>query len=278
MEVNAWMSELDEDRLVRSLVIPASHNSASCVVDFEHTCPAPESTMMTWAQRMPRPLVRGLVQCQDLTITDQLCAGIRGLDLRIARDAHGDFWVVHLMSLIRLDVVVSQIRAFVEQHGSEWIILMAKPSWEHRTLLTEDVMRAELERLLDTFILSPETLLSHARLSDVRGRISLHTERDGFVAHHWANTNRVDELWESIQARLQFRTGLCLETSFVLTPRLGNFSVRRLAQLANAELRARLPELLRLGEGVGLYVSFDFVDRELINLILGADAVARQAK
>lgn len=268
--MNSWMTNLGGDYLLKNLVIPASHNSCAFTVDFEHTCPAPESKMLTLTNHllMPRALVRGFVVCQELSLKEQLREGIRGLDLRVAQDKDGVMWVTHLMSCVPLKEVIAQIRTFVEENPSEWVIVNAKPSWEHRTLLSDDVMRLELERLLGESMVDPNFNLASARLSDVWGRISLMTKRDSWLQHHWANTNRIEELWESVQTQLNSLMRPFIETSFVLTARVGNFSVRRLAQAANAELKKRLPELHQCQSGFALYVSADFIDRQLIDGIV----------
>jgi hypothetical protein len=64
--LHKWMGSIEDTTPICKIVMPASHNAASYSI---------KNFIM---------IVKNYVACQDLTIYDQLRAGIRVLDLRIA--------------------------------------------------------------------------------------------------------------------------------------------------------------------------------------------------
>ena len=92
--------------------MPASHNAASYSI---------KNFIM---------IVKNYVACQDLTIYDQLRAGIRVLDLRIAcfqptKSSPIQFWCAHTFLTVPLISVLDDIRVFMHENPSEsvWILL-----------------------------------------------------------------------------------------------------------------------------------------------------------
>ena len=70
-----WMADLDDTRMVAELTIPGTHDSGA---RFD--------------------LAQGLAKCQDLTIADQLAAGVRFFDLR-CRHVQDQFLIYHGVSM-----------------------------------------------------------------------------------------------------------------------------------------------------------------------------------
>lgn len=99
---NRWMSRLDEGRSLGSLAIPGSHNAAA---RFEP--------------------VRGTAKCQDLTVPEQLAAGVRVLDIR-CRNVSDRFRIHHGPVDQRIDfaTVMDECLAFLARNPRETIVVI----------------------------------------------------------------------------------------------------------------------------------------------------------
>jgi hypothetical protein len=64
-----------------------------------------------------------MCKCQDLSISDQLNAGIRYLDLRVAwNESVSGFYTCHGVYCVELKVILDQIAAFLTQHNKEIVV------------------------------------------------------------------------------------------------------------------------------------------------------------
>ncbi|MBQ9227243.1 MAG: phosphatidylinositol-specific phospholipase C domain-containing protein [Eubacterium sp.] len=111
MELTDWMRALDGTQPLLSLNLPATHDSAAVKVHF------------------PRRS-----QCQRYSIYEQLCLGVRSLDIRVAPKRDGGLVVVHGIDRV-LDgngramdfaAVTAQCRRFLEEHPQEAVVLQFK--------------------------------------------------------------------------------------------------------------------------------------------------------
>src|SRR5690242_10710610 len=95
-----WMSGLDDARLLSELSIPGSHDSGAL---FEP--------------------IAGLSKNQDLTIAEQLAAGVRYLDIR-CRNIEDRFYIFHgsVDQHQGFDQVLATIYAFLDAHPGEAVI------------------------------------------------------------------------------------------------------------------------------------------------------------
>ena len=93
---------------IGDLVLPGTHNSGSYSI--------------------PNPL-GGLAKCQNLSILEQLHAGIRYLDLRVAE--HEDhLYVFHsILKGSLFQHIVYQIKEFVEAYPTEFVVLDVQPEY-----------------------------------------------------------------------------------------------------------------------------------------------------
>ncbi|KAG8368118.1 hypothetical protein BUALT_Bualt15G0011900 [Buddleja alternifolia] len=105
-----WMSGLNPDNIrINQIVWPGTHDSATNKIGI--------------------PLVtRPFAQCQSLSIYDQLKTGARVLDIRVQEDrriCHG------ILLSYSVDVVINDVKRFLEETSSEIIILEIRTEFGH---------------------------------------------------------------------------------------------------------------------------------------------------
>lgn len=143
-----WMSRLSDDRLMSSLSIPGTHDSAT------YTTPWP------------------FVSTQDLTIHQQLRSGIRYFDLRIGlrnnvpEMCHG----VAFLGL-KLSQVLEVMYKFLEEHPGEAIIVQIKQDRkpEKSTVHFSHAIALEVSQRRERW----RTANTTPTLAELRGRIQL---------------------------------------------------------------------------------------------------------
>lgn len=102
-----WMSALNGELLVSQVTIPGTHD--------------------TMALHEP---VAGTAKCQNLSLTDQLNAGVRFLDIRCRHI--GDAFAIHHGSIYQetnFDNVLNAVNAFLDAHPSEAVIMSVKEEY-----------------------------------------------------------------------------------------------------------------------------------------------------
>ncbi|REC42542.1 phosphatidylinositol diacylglycerol-lyase [Chryseobacterium pennipullorum] len=117
IEMNSWMSGLQDNISISKISIPGTHDSGA---------------------RKDAPVVSGTAKTQDLSIAEQLNAGVRFLDIR-CRHIDNSFTIHHgaIYQNLNFDDVLTACYAFLESHPSETIIMSVKeehdPSNNSRT-------------------------------------------------------------------------------------------------------------------------------------------------
>lgn len=106
VERATWMENIEDDRLLSSLSIPGTHDSAS-------NGPGGD-----------------IVRNQRMTLTDQLLSGIRFLDIR-ARLYQGDFAIHHDLVYLKknFDDVLRETTGFLRAHPSETVYMRLKQEY-----------------------------------------------------------------------------------------------------------------------------------------------------
>ncbi|KAL2653758.1 hypothetical protein R1flu_021886 [Riccia fluitans] len=104
-----WMAALDLDKVhVKDVLWPGTHDSAT--------------------NKIGVPLVsRPFAQCQTLSIYDQLCLGVRLLDIRVegsGRVCHG------ILTTYKVDVVIEDIKRFMSETKQEFVILEIRTEFQ----------------------------------------------------------------------------------------------------------------------------------------------------
>lgn len=164
-----WMADLDDARTIAELSIPGTHDSGA---RFD--------------------LAQGLAKCQDLTIEDQLAAGVRFFDLR-CRHVGDQFLIYHggVDQNQTFDEVLATMYAFLDAHPHEVILASVKeeatPTQNTRSF--EATFQSYIAQAPARWTLAP-TL---PRLGDVRGTLVLLRRFDatasplGIDATQWAD-------------------------------------------------------------------------------------------
>lgn len=164
---NNWMSEISDNASLVALNIPGSHNAGAIYVSS---------------------FLQSLAQTQDQSIENQLKAGVRLLDIRIARDkSSNELMIVHGVvntytnkyngSKLKLSNVISSIEKFLKDNPTETVIL----SYQAEDGLldsTSSSFSSLVNQLIKTFNDDPnKTVINKGDkspvLGDVRGKIIL---------------------------------------------------------------------------------------------------------
>lgn len=106
VEMNSWMAGLQDNISISKISIPGTHDSGA---------------------RIDAPVVTGTAKTQDLSIAEQLNAGVRFLDIR-CRHIDNSFTIHHgaIYQNLNFDDVLNACYAFLESHPSETIIMSVK--------------------------------------------------------------------------------------------------------------------------------------------------------
>jgi len=166
----AWMANVDDARGLAELSMPGTHDSGA---NFE-----------------PYP---GLAKTQDLTIAEQLLAGVRYFDVR-CRHVEDRFLIYHgaIDQNQSFDDVLASMFAFLDDHPSETLIVSIKEEAmsDHPTRSFEATFAAYVAQAPERWALEPVV----PRLGDVRGKLVLLRRFDatavplGIDAAPWADS------------------------------------------------------------------------------------------
>ncbi|XP_028423450.1 PI-PLC X domain-containing protein 1-like [Perca flavescens] len=126
-----WMSQLApelHDTPLYKLAIPGSHDSMSYDLDINSAIIEPDRLKQFSPLLYIRELVRTAATTQDVTITQQLDAGVRYFDLRIAHKTNdpepNKFYFYHgLCTRTDVETVLRDINDWAEKHPKEILIL-----------------------------------------------------------------------------------------------------------------------------------------------------------
>ncbi|RHY45795.1 hypothetical protein DYB34_007822 [Aphanomyces astaci] len=117
-----WIT--DSSDVVRKLPLnqvafPGSHNSGAYNICGNVVSGDCHASLVPYIQRLP--FVSSF--CQRLSITEQLQAGVRYLDIRVQAFPSGAPRVCHSLCSISLHECIAQVRAFLDEHPTELVIL-----------------------------------------------------------------------------------------------------------------------------------------------------------
>lgn len=110
--MNDWMKNIPDEAFLSEINIPGSHDSATRFCQFAH-----------------------FSKCQSLSVFEQLCAGVRFLDLRVEKIGsrlylvHGSakcYKTDNKKDLLMLEDVLSECRSFLKANPSEVLIISIK--------------------------------------------------------------------------------------------------------------------------------------------------------
>lgn len=187
--MSLWMSWVEDQTPLLSLLLPCSHNSATFTTkDFIG------------------PIFK-FTSCQDLNIKQQLESGVRVLDLRLAghfteKTDSFDYWCAHTFLTVKLCHVLNDCVTFLLEHPSETIIVQLKPDFSSvnssklgLSALTasgkSSIVKPSADQIYDYLIENSrenmptytDPLTKSTPIEYVRGKIVFYIESQQFVIH-----------------------------------------------------------------------------------------------
>lgn len=125
-----WMSKLEEKFTtipLSHIAIPGSHDALAYSLDMDSPVLEPDSlkTMDNMFSAFLRPIVKKWGTAQDKTVSDQLNAGTRYFDLRVAgKPESSDFFFYHgLYTTTTVKEAMAELEKWLGQHSKEVVIL-----------------------------------------------------------------------------------------------------------------------------------------------------------
>jgi len=186
IEMNSWMSGLQDNISISKISIPGTHDSGA---------------------RVDAPVVSGTAKTQDLSIAEQLNAGVRFLDIR-CRHIDNAFAIHHgaIYQNLNFDDVLNACYAFLNSHPSETIIMSVKEEYDasNTTRSFEQTFDSYVQKNLSKWDLGANI----PTLGAVRGKIKLLRRfssgtTKGINASPWADNTTFDINNSGVQLKVQ---------------------------------------------------------------------------
>ncbi|UTX46949.1 phosphatidylinositol-specific phospholipase C [Chryseobacterium sp. MA9] len=186
IEMNSWMSGLQDNISISRISIPGTHDSGA---------------------RIDAPVVSGTAKTQDLSIAEQLNAGVRFLDIR-CRHIDNSFTIHHgaIYQNLNFDDVLNACYAFLSSHPSETIIMSVKEEYD-----ASNTTRS-FEQTFDSYVQKNPSKwdlgANIPTLGAVRGKIKLLRRfssgtTKGINASPWADNTTFDINNSGVQLKVQ---------------------------------------------------------------------------
>ncbi|MEJ5104814.1 phosphatidylinositol-specific phospholipase C [Chryseobacterium sp. MYb328] len=151
VEMNSWMAGLQDNISISKISIPGTHDSGA---------------------RIDAPVVTGTAKTQNLSIAEQLNAGVRFLDIR-CRHIDNSFTIHHgaIYQNLNFDDVLNACYAFLASHPSETIIMSVKE--EHDASNTTRSFESTFDSYIQKNPSKWDLGTTIPTLGEVRGKIKL---------------------------------------------------------------------------------------------------------
>ena len=184
--MNSWMSGIQDNISISKISIPGTHDSGA---------------------RVDAPVVSGTAKTQDLSIAEQLNAGVRFLDIR-CRHIDNAFAIHHgaIYQNLNFDDVLNACYAFLDSHPSETIIMSVKEEYD-----ASNTTRS-FEQTFDSYVQKNSSKwdlgANIPTLGAVRGKIKLLRRfssgtTKGINASPWADNTTFDINNSGVQLKVQ---------------------------------------------------------------------------
>ncbi|CAD0221918.1 phosphatidylinositol-specific phospholipase C [Chryseobacterium sp. D764] len=184
--MNSWMSGLQDNISISKISIPGTHDSGA---------------------RVDAPVVSGTAKTQDLSIAEQLNAGVRFLDIR-CRHIDNSFTIHHgaIYQNLNFDDVLNACYTFLNSHPSETIIMSVKEEYD-----ASNTTRS-FEQTFDSYVQKNPSKwdlgANIPALGAVRGKIKLLRRfssgtTKGINASPWADNTTFDINNSGVQLKVQ---------------------------------------------------------------------------
>ncbi|QBA19909.1 phosphatidylinositol-specific phospholipase C domain-containing protein [Chryseobacterium indologenes] len=186
VSLNSWMAGLQDNISISKLSIPGTHDSGA---------------------RIDAPLVSGTAKTQDLSIAEQLNAGVRFLDIR-CRHIDNAFTIHHgaIYQNMNFDDVLNACYTFLQNNPSETIIMSVKEEYD-----ASNTTRT-FEQTFDSYVQKNPSKWDLGAiiptLGAVRGKIKLLRRfssgtTKGINASPWADNTTFDINNSGVQLKVQ---------------------------------------------------------------------------
>lgn len=186
VSMNSWMSGLQDNISISKISIPGTHDSGA---------------------RVDAPVISGTAKTQDLSIAEQLNAGVRFLDIR-CRHIDNAFTIHHgaIYQNLNFDDVLNACYAFLNSHPSETIIMSVKEEYD-----ASNTTRS-FEQTFDSYVQKNPSKwdlgANIPTLAAVRGKIKLLRRfssgtTKGINASPWADNTTFDINNSGVQLKVQ---------------------------------------------------------------------------
>lgn len=186
VSMNNWMSGLQDNISLSKISIPGTHDSGA---------------------RVDPPVLSGTAKTQDLSIAEQLNAGVRFLDIR-CRHIDNAFAIHHgaIYQNLNFDDVLNACYTFLNSHPSETIIMSVKEEYDpsNNTRSFEQTFDAYVQKNPSKWDLGANI----PTLGSVRGKIKLLRRfssgtTKGINASPWADNTTFDINNSGVQLKVQ---------------------------------------------------------------------------
>ncbi|XP_028655843.1 PI-PLC X domain-containing protein 1-like isoform X1 [Erpetoichthys calabaricus] len=203
LQMDRWMSQLPDELMdvpLYNLAIPGSHNSITYCLDTSHaspvdlTQPVIVKKLDKYAKPVFRPFLYKWSVTQESTVLQQLDAGVRYFDLRIAHklsDNSCNLYFYHgVHTTVTVEMVLNEISTWLEEHKREVVIL----SFSHFLCFNQQLHKHLIQLVQTVF---------HKRLCPRNGEVTLRNMTEHghqlIVAYdHRDMTDLCDYLWDHI--------------------------------------------------------------------------------
>lgn len=161
-----------------------------------------------------------MCKCQELTIQQQLEAGIRYLDLRIT-EGKGEFYTCHGVYCVHMGEVLDEVTAFLAKHPKEIVLLDFNHFYSMTDELHEQFSKLVLEKLGDTVAkhtdLQPSSPVREFWAKGVQAVVIYHHDATQqasggklwdrrLIRSPWPNTQKTDELKTKLEESMATRS------------------------------------------------------------------------
>lgn len=119
-----WMSTLSPIIPWLSIIYPSTHNSSTHKI--KPGIGAKWSILLYITPHLRRFIMEWTC-CQSISLYNQLCIGIRIIDIRVSLHSRNQIWISHTLCCIPLIDALNDIHRFLMETSKEIIIVFVKP-------------------------------------------------------------------------------------------------------------------------------------------------------
>ena len=156
-----WMLHLSENvkntNKINQLFLPGTHNSCTTQI-FWSLKPVCMSKAQFFGSKLPliRNIVKNIVVNQTKTIVEQVQAGIRLFDLRIATNGHNKIYIAHTYYVYELEQCLKEFKYCLTSYTNEIFVINFKVDYPYNSHFSKEDLKTVQEQfhsILGSFIL-----------------------------------------------------------------------------------------------------------------------------